>query len=157
MQVGDNTMILLCGKSGTGKDYLVKTFNLKPVVSHTTRKPRENETNGISKWFHDSYSSNKKNQIAYTYFNFHHYWATTDDLYLKDVYIIDANGIAFMKNKYGKKFDKNFTIVYLSCAWYKRLYRLIKRDGLKQGLKRFINDITAFKDIKKFSYTEVRM
>ena len=42
---------ILCGASGCGKnyisDYLVSSYNFKPLVSHTTRLMRPNETNGI--------------------------------------------------------------------------------------------------------------
>lgn len=172
-------MMLLAGKSGTGKDFIVETFNLKKVISHTTRLPRENEVDGIDKYFHKKLTNIelkkiKKDSIAYTYFNGNHYWATKEDLISKDVYIIDVNGIVDLYNRLcGYKnirlvdvgdnssidnlFYSQFKIVYLTCAWWKRMYRLIKRDGWKKGIKRFFHDIEAFKDIKKFRYKEVRL
>jgi guanylate kinase len=166
-------MILLVAKSGVGKDYLIKSFNLKCVVSHTTRSPRPGEKKGIDKHFHKDFLN--EDCIAYTYFNGNHYWATSSDLIGKDVYVIDVNGIIDLYKRVtgynyntGKidlgdlsnidsLFYQQFKIVYLTCAWWKRMYRLVKRDGWRKGLKRFFHDIKAFRDIKKFNYREVRL
>ena len=162
-------MILIVGKSGTGKDYLAKAFGLRMVVSHTTRPMRKGDVNGKTKWFHNElpFKMNKQileaqlglcpvDIIAYTFFDHHWYWATERDLLNKDAYIIDVAGIDFMAQKYGKYFDDIFSIVYVSCAWWKRLYRIIKRDGLRKGAKRFVHDIGKFKGIENYDYTAVR-
>ncbi len=52
------TITLFLGKSGAGKDYLMKQFlkdnpNTHPIVSVTTRPPRPNEINGVDYWFVD--------------------------------------------------------------------------------------------------------
>jgi len=150
-------MILVVGKSGTGKDYLCKEFGLKIVVSHTTRTMRSGEKNGESKWFHKKYKKDK-NEIAYTFFNGHHYWATRFDLIDKDAYIIDVDGVKKLQECFGilSFHQGDFTVVYITCAWYKRLYRLIKRDGAIKGIKRFIHDIGKFKGIENFKYTEIK-
>ena len=44
-------IIILCGKSGSGKDYISKRLGYKPIISYTTRPMRENETNGVEYWF----------------------------------------------------------------------------------------------------------
>ena len=145
-------MILLVGKSGSGKDYLVKTLQLRPVISHTTRPMRINEINGVDKWFHKGIPKRLKNVIAETTFNGYQYWATTHDLLDKDVYIIDLAGIQCFHYAYDQQFWINFDIVYVDCPGYKRLYRLIKRDGWINGIKRFVHDIKAFKDISTWPH-----
>ena len=53
----NNKIIVLCGKSGTGKDSLAKLvkerLNLNFVVSHTTRPMREGESNKNPYYFID--------------------------------------------------------------------------------------------------------
>lgn len=139
-------MILLVGKSGSGKSTLVKKLNLKEVVSHTTRSPREGEIDGVDKWFHSSIPKDlkKKDIIAQTWFNNHYYWATKKDLKGKDVYVIDWCGVLFLEEVYKDKFYDTFKVVYVECNNIKLLYRLIKRDGFKKGVNRFLHDRRAF-------------
>ncbi len=53
MAVKENKIIVLCGKSGSGKDTVMKlmleTFkdDIQPIVSDTTRPMREGETDGV--------------------------------------------------------------------------------------------------------------
>jgi guanylate kinase len=57
--IGSGEVTLLCGVTASGKNtisnYLVSHGNYAPVVSHTTRQPRENhgvlEQNGVEYWF----------------------------------------------------------------------------------------------------------
>lgn len=50
-----NKILILCGKSASGKDYiekkLVTEHNFKPIVSWTSRPKRENETEGVEYHF----------------------------------------------------------------------------------------------------------
>ena len=53
---GENIMVILSSPSGVGKTTLTKKIhqkypNFKISVSHTTRKPRSNEVNGIDYHF----------------------------------------------------------------------------------------------------------
>ena len=148
-------IILIVGASGVGKDYIAKAFNFNMVISHTTRPMRKDDVNGETKWFHKNYTA-REYSIAYTLFDGNHYWVTHMDLIGKEAYIIDMNGVKCLSENYGKYFDSVFSIVYISCAWYKRLYRLIKRDGIRKGVKRFIHDIGKFSDINNFDHTEIR-
>ena len=46
--------IIIAGKGGSGKDYLVKLLKEKDLtysVSHTSRPPREGEFNGVDYYF----------------------------------------------------------------------------------------------------------
>lgn len=54
--VGDGLIFLLAGPSGTGKNTIVKRVrsilsDLEPVITHTTRKPRPNEVQGVDHFF----------------------------------------------------------------------------------------------------------
>ena len=54
----DGKMIILSSPSGAGKTTLVKKIskekNFKVSISHTTREPRANETNGVDYYFTSS-------------------------------------------------------------------------------------------------------
>ena len=148
-------MILLCGKSGSGKSTFVKSSRMKEVISHTTRLPRAGEINGVDKWFHE-WKYGAKGVIAETFFNGFHYWVTEDDLVDKDVFIVDIKGIQFMQQLYKNTFDENFKVWYITCNPITRLYRLIKRDGYKKAISRFIHDVKAFKDISKIEHSTIK-
>jgi guanylate kinase len=150
-------MILLVAKSGSGKDYITKAFNLKMVVSNTTRPPREGEVDGVDKNFYNFNLVPDDIKIAKTYINGYDYWVTKRDLEGKDCFIVDMNGVICIKEIYHFLFYDKFQVIYLHCAWYKRLYRLIKRDGLVKAIKRFVHDIKAFEDIEKVKHVRINV
>lgn len=92
--------VLLCvlGKSGCGKDSIVNKLcersNLKKIISYTTRKPRLNEGNTHIFATEADYERMKtEGQIAaFTQIGKYKYWATIDQLYEADLYIIDYIG-----------------------------------------------------------------
>ena len=63
-------VVVLCGVSGSGKNYisdsLVPSYNFNPLISHTTRPIRPNETNGID--YHFVSQSDFLNMIDDGYF-----------------------------------------------------------------------------------------
>lgn len=146
---------LYVGHSGSGKDYICQQKKLKMVVSHTTRKPRPGEINGISKWFHDSLPKDQyEKAIAKTYFDNNYYWVTHEDLENKEAFIIDLKGIKDFIEYYEMDFGYYFKIIYVKSCWITRLFRLIKRDGFKKAIKRFLHDIRAFKNVELYA-TEI--
>lgn len=67
-------IIGIIGKTASGKDtvmrYLQKQYQIDPIVSYTTRKPRESEINGREHWFVDDMKmddllSNKTEILAF--------------------------------------------------------------------------------------------
>lgn len=96
--------ILLIGASGSGKntvqDYLVQKHGLKPLLSYTTRNKRFPEENTHTFVTEKEYETIKQQEkiIAYTYYNGNHYFATEKQLEESDIYIIDTDGIEYLKN-----------------------------------------------------------
>ena len=143
-------LVLLVGKSGSGKNYIInslkdKGYNIKDVKSRTTREPRyKGEDTHIfvdeSKYVKDKLFNTI---IAYTFFNGNHYYTLSKDLEGCNIYIIDPDGVLSFKNYE----IRDIIVVYLHCPFYKLIYRLVKRDGFKKGLKRFFHDIKKFKKI----------
>jgi len=118
-------IILIVGKSRSGKDtiakILEKDFQVKPIVSYTTRPKRDNETNGVEHWFISEKEmeriKNEEDMIGYTKNESTgiEYCAVSSDLDPKMwySYIINPEGIRyFMANM---KPDVYFHIVYVDC------------------------------------------
>ena len=154
-------VILVVAKSGAGKDYVVNKIldsnsdmvkdnsRISKVISRTTRKPRyEGEDTHL---FIDAVTAHREifKSIAWTKFSGNYYYAMPEDLINHGIYIIDPNGVKEFKNN--SEYNKFDTIVFsITCPWYLRLIRMIKRDGLFKAVKRIITDIKDFKDIDKY-------
>ena len=69
-------IVTLSGVTGCGKsyykNYLVQKLGFENMIIYTTRKPRENEKNGIDKFFVNKDTLNKKqiNGEIFTSYNF---------------------------------------------------------------------------------------
>lgn len=142
-------LILIVGKSGSGKSYLANILKLNQVISRTTREKRLNEIDKVDKYFvtKKEFLKDKKNKniIAETYINNNFYWATYKDLINKKYYIIDPKGVKYMKEN--TKFS--ISVIYIKCPIYKRIYRMYKRgDSIFRIFQRIINDIKTFKKIE---------
>lgn len=148
-------LILLVGKSGSGKNYIIDAFDLKPIVSYTTRSKRINETNGIEHWFvslKDWEELDKSKIAAWTYFNNNFYWTLYDDIndIKNEVYIVDPKGIEDVLNaKIQGKITRDLKIIYLNANEKTRIKRMKKRKDNKQQIKeRIKNDNKMFKVVK---------
>lgn len=150
-------MILLVGKSGTGKNYLCQCLNLESIPSYTTRSMRSSEVQGREHIFTDLDTFKKhweaKKVIAFTCYCNNNYWATCDDFETTrhDVYIIDPEGIKFIKEyEYvNGKMKRNYSIVYLKASILRRIINMRKRgDSYINIFKRIINDTKAFKEFE---------
>lgn len=142
-------MILIVGKSGSGKSYLAKILNLNQVISRTTRRIRKNEIDGIDKHFLNESAFNLDYDMgkvmAMTKINGHYYWAIDEDFEGKDYYIIDPDGTRYMR-EYSLI---PITIVYIKTPIYRRIYRMRKRgDSLLKIFQRLFSDIKTFKNIE---------
>lgn len=143
-------LYLIVAKSASGKDYITdkicKDFNKEKTISRTTRQPRykgENTHKFIT--FEQSEKEfNREDVVAKTVFADNRYYTLKEDI--KDFYIVDVNGIKSFKN-----YDGDKTVIYLKIPSYKRIYRIIKRDGFIKGIKRLVNDIGEFTEAKSMA------
>ena len=146
-----NKIILLCGESGSGKDtvaqILSNKYNLKQLISYTTRKPRyENEKTHIF-ITEEKIDKYKKDIIGYTYYNNNYYFSTSKQVEESDVYVIDILGIQYFKNHY--KGDKEYIIIYLQVPDEIRKERMENRgDNDNNIYSRLEYDKEAFKNAK---------
>lgn len=144
-------LILLVGKSGSGKtylsEYLSKHYGLNMLNSYTTRPPRVNEKNGHIFISYKDYVA-LKNKVATTYYHGNYYCATQEQCNEADIYVIDPNGIKSFQRHYNG--DRQYKVVYLKTEWIVRLYRMIKRgDGFTDAFKRIVYDRKEFSEFEK--------
>lgn len=141
---------LLLGKSGSGKTtvqtQLEKEFGLKPLISYTTRAPRHKDETGhifVSKEVFDAL----ENKIAYAEFAGNEYCSTAEQIDESDIYVIDVQGIKYLKQSYNG--NKAFKVIFLDASTHICYERMIKRgDSHQEAKKRIDNDQTAFAEAR---------
>lgn len=110
-------VICIVGRSGSGKDWIGGKLDLDMVVSYTTRPIRENETNGKEHWFISEEDMDDilltEDVIAFTKIGDYRYCATLKDLFDTTIYIIDPNGLKYLKENFSDKL--NIKSVYIYC------------------------------------------
>lgn len=127
-------MICIIGRTSSGKDYIAKRlstiFDYPLVVSHTTRPMRKKETSGIEHWFDtkEEFQNVLDNQtvIAYTKIGEYEYCATLEDIKQDSIYVIDPNGLEYLKTNFGNELD--IITVYIYCDDSVRKIRSIMRQ-----------------------------
>ena len=159
---GENVMVILSSPSGVGKTTITKKLqqkypNFKISISHTTRKPRSNEIDGIDYTFvsKDKFEKLIKNQEFYEYAKiFENYYGTLkkniDQLIKKNDVLFD---IDWQGTKQLSKFaNLNLIKIYLLTDSKKELKkRLLKRDQntkeeVEKRFKAFDEDVKHWKD-----------
>lgn len=146
--MGD-TIFLIMGKSGAGKDAVVNSlcykYGLQRLNSYTTRPSRGP---GDMHEFVPSYEGWLESHpddavVGYTYFHNHHYWASQSQADAADLYIIDPDGVEWFRNHYNG--NKSVFAVYIDVPWYKRFARMRRRgDGLLAAVRRLAHDHRKF-------------
>lgn len=158
-------ILLIVGKSGSGKDYLCNLFQLKMAVSHTTRLPRKGEKNGVDKHFHsltsfdeEEFNSNKK-IVAKTKRGEDYYWITEEDLLMSEAFIVDVKGVETMYNHYGKdNFYKFFKIIYFDVGKDTRVKNMkLRGDSEEEINNRLAIDEVEFQNIVNFEHSTIYM
>jgi guanylate kinase len=142
-------MLILVGPSASGKTeatkILIQKYNLKKLVTYTTRNMRVHEVNGkdyhfISKEeFMDKINNNFF--IEYVEYNGNFYGTSREDLSKDKVVILEPAGV----KAYVQKAKELIKICYLRTSIEYRLKRMIARmDDPKEIEKRIQNDDLIF-------------
>lgn len=158
----NKTLFLIVGCSGSGKTTLVsqleKLHNLSPIPSYTTRPPRSNGEYGHI-FVNDETFAQLKNVVAYTLYNGYQYGATSEQVDVHDLYVIDPSGVDFFKKAY--RGNKQIKIIYIKSPIHTREQRMLERDSNYQSaiekgdigkaiqiyntiMERIINDFSEF-------------
>ena len=159
-----NKIIVITGKSSSGKNslqnYLVNNYDFVNLVSHTTRPPRPNESNGYDYYFinkEDFINMNNKDLFIET----REYKVNTEngnDIWyyglskseldittiLNKIVILDLKGMKELAEYIGRE---NLFVVYLDCDDNIRKDRMISRGGMspEEIDRRFKADDEDFK------------
>lgn len=144
-------MLILVGPSASGKTevtkILINKYNLKKLVTYTTRQMRVNEVNGKDYHFIsvDSFKEKIKNNffLEYVEYNGNYYGTAYDDLSSDKVVILEPAGV----KTYKKKASDIVKICYLKTSIEYRLKRMLERkDDPKEIEKRIQNDDLIFNE-----------
>lgn len=154
-------IIALFGKSGSGKDTLLKEivkicrpgfFNT--IVSYTSRPKRENEIEGVNYHFiskEEFETMIKSNLMLETSF-FNEWWYGTSKVGLKsdkiNIGVFNLDGIKSLKEKE----DIELIPIYIDCSDKTRLLRQLNRENnpnVKEIVRRFWADEEDFENWEK--------
>ena len=159
----EGIIVILSSPSGAGKTTLVKEIskknNFQISISHTTRKPRSNETNGKDYYFvSDSEFKNLIDENKFLEYAkvFQHYYGSSKDVVFKKlnngeniIFDIDWQGTQQIKKQ--KLNYKIFTIFILPPSRNELYTRLLNRDRndekiAKERMTQFNKDVLHWKD-----------
>lgn len=144
-------LYLILGASGSGKSTLIKKSGLKELISHTTRKPRKNEVDGVDYFFISSEvfdKMQKENQfIETTTYSKNNYGLSKEQVEkavtseTKYITAIDYNGYLILKNLYPSKVIG----ISIECPIWLSMYRMIikRKDSLYKAFSRICHSIKS--------------
>lgn len=153
-------MIVLCGKSASGKD-AVKSFivsgGMKPIVTYTTRPPRKGEIDGVSYHFitEEDFLKKQKDEFFLENTSYHvadgstwYYGTAADDFTEDGVIILNPDGLRAIQPF---KKDKRIRVYYLFCDESVRERRIMSRKCDPEESKRRLKaDNIDFKNINDY-------
>lgn len=148
--VQTSNIILLVGKSGTGKTTVAeiaeKRFGKKQVISHTTRPRRYEEETGHYFVTPEEFDGIRDDLVAYTKFDGNEYGATQQVVDQSDIYVIDPDGVRYFLNTYSG--IKKPVCVILTADEETCARRMLRRGDAQADVRRRIkHDETAFSDL----------
>ena len=144
---------ILIGASGSGKtaiqNILCSKYNLKPVVSYTTRAPRyEGENNHIFINEEEFYAL--KNKAAQTCYDDNLYCATEEQVNEADLYTLNPDGLTSFRQQYHG--DKKHKVIYIDSPFVTRMERMENRgDNFDNVLKRIKKDAIEFRGVENIA------
>jgi guanylate kinase len=146
-------MIVLIGKSGSGKDTILKElkkYGFNAIVSYTTRPKRHYEVDGVDYHFitEDEFKEKLKSDffVEHTEYRGWHYGIAKEDCN-DGVVIVEPNGLKQLQ----KKMD-DITVIYVDASLETRIDRLHNRgDDPAEIGRRIIADEELFKDVSSIA------
>lgn len=153
METNEHTLILIVGRTGSGKSSLVNKVcertGFKQLVSHTTRPRRNNEDNDHIFVGEEEYLQTKATGeiVAETEIAGNYYYATRQQLYEADFYTIDPQGRDVLLSM--DLPNIRFITVYISCPDDLRETRAIGNRGDNKTIYR-TRDFAERAQFRKF-------
>lgn len=168
-------LVCIVGETSSGKDTMVSAVStllskyndsimLIPVISYATRPMRDGEVNGREHYFITDEDANQKmkdgNVIAYTKIEKpgikgYEYFVTEESIGNSNLYVIDPNGIEYMKSKCP---DTELLIVYIHTPSFIRRLRAMKRSDYRTSYdNRVKSEKEQFKKFKKEKRYDIKI
>ena len=148
-------MLIITGKSGSGKNYIPELFNLKYTPGNTTRDPRPSDPKEL--FYHKKVVFNiqpQERMCAITFFDGNFYWTYKDHFYNKTYdFLIAAPdaAISLYEDKLQEKITRPMTFIYLKASLFKRIKNMRRRkDPWPKIIKRVIHDAKAYRGYEIF-------
>lgn len=151
-------MLIIVGPSASGKTevvkMIIKKYNMKKLVTYTTRNMRVGEVDGIDYHFisHESFLKKVKEQffVETVYYNQFYYGTSYSDLTNDKIVILEPTGL----KHYLQLNDKHIRVCFLDCPKKVRQARMIKRgDNLDVINCRLSRDDEIFnQDVAKLAH-----
>lgn len=147
--------IIIVGKGGSGKDYLVRLLKERDLiysVSHTSRPSREGEFNGVDYYF-ISYEEamkmvDQKEFYEWVEFNTWFYGTSLDEFYRANLFIMTPSGIAKLK----PEDRKESLIIFIDIDEDTLRKRLTGRNDADKAERRIDADRKDFKTFSDFDH-----
>lgn len=142
-------MLILIGPSASGKTEIAKKlmnkYNIKKVVTYTTRKQRENEVDKIDyNFISENYFKQLEKEnffVETTFYNNNYYGTAKKDISDDKCIVVDPNGF----KSFLKLHDNHIISFFLECSEKVRKERMIlRKDKMENIIKRLENDKLAF-------------
>lgn len=151
-------LIVLCGKSGAGKNYLLKEISKKEenknkinlLISDTTRPKRDYEINGIDYNFLTPEEFSKKEHLEWAVFN-NWYYGTPYNALKEDkinITILNPSGVNQIYTRNINKQDLEIIVFFIHAEPKIRLIRQMEREknpDYTEICRRFLTDEEDFK------------
>lgn len=156
-------MLVIVGASGSGKTtlqkYICEKDKLQPIISVTTRLPRNGEENEKDYFFisNDEYCDmlNNNEFIEAAVYNGWNYGITKDQLSDDKVFVATPSGLRRLK-RYIKENNLEDTIhltsIYIKVDKISRLIKLLQRDGeerMNESIRRLYSDEGQFDGVEE--------
>ena len=136
-------IILLQGASSSGKTTLgnfLKTLGLKELVSHTTRKPRKGEIDGVTYYYITKEEFDKIDKLEQTYYAGNYYCLSRQEVERHNedlVYcIVDSNGVQQIRDTYD---EENVAVIYLDVSDKQMRERMKLRGDSEEDIEKRID------------------
>lgn len=149
---------IINGPSGTGKtmvgEYL-KTKGIRELISHTTRKPRVGEVDGVAYHFVSEEAFEKIDKVEESVYAGNRYGVSKGEVIEKnhggDVFAVtDINGTKAFKKTFGDRVK----VIYVGSTPRFLRKRMILRGDSKESIRRRIETYRNAKEMKNTKYAD---
>ncbi|WP_230913303.1 guanylate kinase [Agrilactobacillus fermenti] len=155
MRTQERHLIVITGAAGTGKTtvshYLEQQFGVTRVLTHTTRSPRQGETDGVDYYFETEASFFKNHFIEHVTYGGHLYGSSEEGLeraFKKNrlvCLVLDTAGA----QTYLQRFPELVTILYLTVNDPDQLKeRMVQRGDSVTALQQRIHSDEYIRDLQ---------